>query len=290
MKSSARAEAIDLTEGIRAPRALLTRQQRWLADAPRLALRDLMPPAIVVALLLGAWELYVDLGGVDPLILPAPHAVARALYDSRALLWSNFLVTAEEVLLGIAAAITVALALALAIHFSRTLRRALYPLLVASQTVPIPIVAPVLVLWLGFGLLPKLSIVALIAFFPVVVTTLAGLESVDPDLIKLMRTFDAPPLRIFREVELPAALPGVFTGAKLAAVFAVIGALFAEWAGASSGLGYLFSVSMSQFEMAQAFACVVVLSAFAIALFALLSVFERVALPWAHQTTGETKR
>lgn len=289
MKTSAPAEAIELGEGIRAPGAF-TQSGRWLAGAPRLSIGDLVPPLIVIAALLGVWELYVDLGGADPLVLPPPHAIAQSLYSARGILWSNFLVTAEEVLLGIAVAVIAALALALTIHFSRTLRRALYPLLVASQTVPIPIVAPVLVLWLGFGLLPKLSIVALVAFFPIVVTTLAGLESVDPDLIKLMRTFDASTARIFREVELPAALPGLFTGAKLGAVFAVIGAVFAESAGANSGLGYLFTVSQSQFLMAQAFACVAVLSAFAIALFALLSVAERVALPWAHQSTGEPNR
>ncbi|MGO9902239.1 MAG: ABC transporter permease [Solirubrobacteraceae bacterium] len=290
MKSSPPAEAIELAERIPSPGALLSWPRRRLSAAPRLALRDLLAPAIFVLVLLGAWELYVDLGGADALILPPPHAIASSLMNSRALLWNNFLVTAAEVLLGIAVAIGAALALALTIHFSRTLRKAIYPLLIASQTLPIPIVAPVLVLWLGFGLLPKLSIIALVAFFPVVVTTLAGLDSVDPDLIKLMRTFDASKLRIFREIELPAALPGVFTGAKLAAVFGVIGAVFAEWAGASSGLGYLFIESMNQFLMARAFACVAVLSAFAIALFALLSAAERLALPWAYKPTGEPQR
>ena len=241
--------------GRRDPLARVAVADRWRARSITFLTgrraRDLIAPVALVALLLGAWECYVDLGGADPLILPAPHAIASSLYVDRALLWRNFLVTAEEVLLGMAVAIAAGLALAILIHFSAILRRALYPLLVASQTLPIPVVAPVLVLWLGFGLLPKLSMVALVAFFPIVITTLAGLESVDPDLIKLMRTFDASPLRIFREVELPAALPGLFTGAKLAAVFAVLGAVFAEWAGASSGLGYLFNVSLPQLLMAR---------------------------------------
>ena len=141
--------------------------------------------------LLGAWELYVDVGGADPLILPAPHPVAKALYTDRSLLWSNFLVTAREVLLGIALAAAAGLAFAVAIHFSPTLRRAVYPLLVASQTVPVAMLAPVLVFWLGFGILPKLVVIALVSFFSIVVTTLAGLAAVDPDLLKLMRTFDA---------------------------------------------------------------------------------------------------
>ena len=145
----------------------------------------------LLAVLIGAWELFVDTGGAGPLILPSPHAVAASLYDDRALLWSNFLVTAEEVLLGILVAAVAALALAVAMRFSDTVRRAVYPLLIASQTIPIPMLAPVLVLWLGFGLLPKLIVVALVSFFSIVVTTLAGFAAVDAELIKLMRTFDA---------------------------------------------------------------------------------------------------
>ena len=243
---------------------------------------------VLLALLAGAWEAYVDLGGADPLILPAPHAVAHALYIDRALLWRNFLVTAEEIVLGILVAATAAFALAVALHFSRrTLRPAVYPLLVASQTVPIPMVAPLFVLWLGFGILPKLVVIALVAFFPIVVTTLAAFASVDADLIKLMRTFDASRARTFRLLELPSALPGVLTGAKIAVVVAVIGAVFAEWAGASKGLGYLFAQSVPQVLTARAYAAVVILSAFAIVLFALLTLAEHLAVPWAYRRQGE---
>jgi putative hydroxymethylpyrimidine transport system permease protein len=242
---------------------------------------------LVVVVLLGVWELYVDLGGAAPLILPPPHAVARSLYDDRGLLFSNFLVTAEEIVLGMIVAAVAALVLASLMHFSATLRGALYPLLVASQTIPIPMLAPVLVLWLGFGILPKLVVIALISFFSIVVTTLAGFAAVDPDLIKLMRTFDASRRRVFWLVELPSALPGVFTGAKIAVVVAVIGGLFAEQAGASAGLGYLFDQSINQLLTARAYAAVFVLSAFAIALFALLTLAEHLAVPWAYQPTGE---
>jgi len=246
-----------------------------------------LPAALLLVALLGIWELYVDLGGADPLVLPPPHDVAKALYDDRSLLWSNFLVTAEEVLLGIIVAAVAALALAIAIHFSATLRRAVYPLLVGSQAVPIPVFAFVLVLWLGFGLAPKLLVVALVTFFPIVVTTLAGLARVDPDLLKLMRTFDAPRLRTFRHVEFPSALPGVMTGAKIAVAVAVIGAVFAELAGSNSGLGYIYQQSQNQLLMPRAYATVFVLSAFAILLFALLSLAERFALPWAYRPRGE---
>jgi len=244
-------------------------------------------PLALLVILLGAWELYVQLGGADPLILPPPHQIAKAIYTDRSLLWSNFLTTAEEVLLGILVASAAAIVLAIAIHFSRTLRQALYPLMVASQTIPIPLIAPLLVLWLGFGIAPKLMVIALVSFFPIVVTTFAAFAAVDPDLLKLLRTFDAGRRRTFWHVELPSALPGVLTGTKIAVVVAVIGAVFAELAGSSGGLGYLFQQSEAQLLMPRAYAAVVILSLFAVALFALLSLGERLAVPWAHQPRGE---
>jgi ABC-type nitrate/sulfonate/bicarbonate transport system permease component len=213
--------------------------------------------------------------------------VASALYDDRGLLWSNLQTTAGEILAGIAVAGTIAFALSVVIHFSGTARRALLPLLIASQTLPIVIVAPLLILWLGFTFVPRLLVITLVAFFPLVVTTLAAFEAVDPDLIKLMRTFGASRLRTFRLIELPAVLPGVFTGAKLAAVFSIIGAVFAEQAGATHGLGYLLTIAVNQFLVPEAWAAVTVLSLFAIALYVLITLLERRAVPWAHQTKGE---
>jgi ABC-type nitrate/sulfonate/bicarbonate transport system permease component len=180
-----------------------------------------------------------------------------------------------------------ALLLASVMHFFLTLRRAFWPVLIASQTIPIPMLAPVLVLWLGFGILPKLVVIALVSFFSIVVTTLAGFAAVDPELIKLVRTFDMPRRQVFFSVELPSALPGVFTGTKIAVIVAVIGAVFAEQAGANSGLGYLFEQSIPQLLTARAYAAVVVLSLFAIVLFALLTVAERLTVPWAYQPIGD---
>lgn len=256
--------------------------------APLTRLVRPLPALLALAAFLGAWELYVDLGGVDPLVLPPPHAVASALFHDRGLLWSNLKTTAGEILVGIAVATSIAFLLSVAIHFSRTVRRTLLPLLIASQTLPIVIVAPLLILWLGFNFVPRLLVIALVAFFPLVITTLDALESIDPDLIKLMRTFDASRLRTFREVELPAVLPGLFTGAKLAAVFSVIGAVFAEQAGATHGLGYLLTIAVNQFLVPEAWAAVAVLSIFAIALFALLSLLERRLVPWAFQPKGDS--
>ncbi|HSC02731.1 MAG TPA: ABC transporter permease [Solirubrobacteraceae bacterium] len=250
--------------------------------------RQAWPAALLLVALIGIWELYVDLhGDTFSLILPAPHQVAKALYTDRGLLWSNFLVTAKEVLLGILLATAVGVVLAVAIHFSPTVRRAVYPLVVASQAVPVVVFAPVLAFWLGFGLLPKLAVIALVSFFSIVVTTTAGFAMVDPDLIKLMRTFDASRLRTFRHVELPTALPGVFTGVKIAVAVSVIGAVFAEWNGSNSGLGYVILQSLPQLLAARGVAAVVILSVFAIALFSLLALAERIALPWAYHDREE---
>ncbi|MGH2871348.1 MAG: ABC transporter permease [Solirubrobacteraceae bacterium] len=266
----------------------LTGMARW--GVLRTVRVSVIPALAVILALLGAWELYVDLGGVDPLVLPPPHAVFSSLYTDRALLWSNFLVTAREIVLGILVAMAAGLAMAIAIHFSPGLRRGLYPLLVASQAVPVPMLAPVLALWLGFGIGPKLVVIALVSFFPIVVTTLAGFAAVDPELLKLMRTFDASRLQTFRRVELPAALPSVFTGTKIAIVVAVIGAVFGEWLAANAGLGYLFEQSVAQLQPARAFATTAVLCALSIGLFALITVAERRLLPWAHQAKIEGDR
>jgi len=248
-------------------------------------MRSLWRPALLLVALLAAWQAYAKLGGVDDFLLPAPSEIAQALWDDRALLWHDFRVTAGEVLLGIAVAIAAGVACAVALHFSRTLRRTTYPLLVASQTIPIVVIAPLLVVWLGYGLAPKLAIVGLICFFPVTVTTLDGLSGVDPELRKLMRTLDASPFQSFRRVEAPSALPSLFSGAKIAVAVAVIGAVLAEQAGSSEGLGHLILQAIPQFETARAYAAVVLLSAFAIALFGALSLAERLLIPWAHRTT-----
>lgn len=254
------------------------------------ALLRWLPALAIVAALVAAWQLYATHGSVDSLLLPSPAEVADALWDDRALLWDNFKVTAGEVLLGIAAAAAAALACAVAIHLSPTLRRAIYPLLVASQTVPIPLVASLLVVWLGFDLAPKLAIVGLVSFFPIVVTTLDALAAVDPERERLMRTLGASRLRTFRFVEAPAALPGLFSGAKIAVAVAVIGAVFAEQSGSDAGLGRLVQQAVPQLLTARAWAAVLILSAFAVALFGLLSLVERRVLPWAFETRGGRTR
>jgi len=249
-------------------------------------LRRAAGPLLILAALLAAWEAYARSGAVDELLLPAPTQIAAALWDDRALLLENLWVTGREVALGILVALVAGVVLAVALHFSAVLRRAVYPLLVASQAVPVVIVAPLLVVWFGFGILPKLVIIALVCFFPIVVTTLDALAAVDPDQRKLMATLDASRWEAFRWAEAPAALPAALSGAKIAVAIAVIGAVFAEYAGSSEGLGHLILQSIPQLETARAYAAVVVLATFAVLLFALLSLAERRLVPWTHRSEG----
>jgi putative hydroxymethylpyrimidine transport system permease protein len=253
--------------------------------------RRVLPPLAIVVALLGAWELaaqwdlLADALGIEPFLVPAPSEIAEALWEDRELLAEDGWVTLQEVLLGFALAVFAGVLLAIPLHLSATLRSAFYPLLVASQTVPIIVIAPILVVWFGFGIGPKLAIIALICFFPITVNTLDGLRSVDPDLVKLMRTLDAGRWQIFRRVEAPTALPYFFSGAKIAVAVAVIGAVFGEWAGSDSGLGHLMLQASAQLLTARLFAAVVVLSAFAIGLFWLLSALERRVAWWGPRGT-----
>jgi NitT/TauT family transport system permease protein/putative hydroxymethylpyrimidine transport system permease protein len=246
--------------------------------------RVALPFAAVVALL-GLWEILARTGALADLLdineaarellVPAPSQVAESLWEDRDLLADNGWVTLVELLLGFAISVVVGVFFAVAMHLSDTLRRAFYPLLVASQTIPIVAIAPVLLIWLGFGIGPKLAVIALICFFPITVTTFDGLRSVDPAAIRMMRTLDAGRVAILRRLELPAALPYFFSGAKVAIAIAAIGAVFGEFVAADDGLGNLIKEAHAQLLTARVFAAVTVLSAITIGLFALLSALER---------------
>jgi putative hydroxymethylpyrimidine transport system permease protein len=243
-------------------------------------------PILLLAALIGAWQLAATSGAIatalhlEPFLVPSPTQIATSLWENRSLLAENAWVTLREVLLGFGCALITGLAFAVALHLFETLRRAFYPLIVASQAIPIPAIAPILIVWFGFGIEPKLVIVALICFFPIAVNALDGLRSIDPEATKLMRTLDASRWQIFRRLEAPTALPYVFSGAKIAVAVALIGAVFAEDAGANSGLGFLIQQDINQLETARVFASVTLLAAIAVALFGLLAFAERRVLTW----------
>jgi len=236
--------------------------------------------ALLIAAVVGVWQWVASLGSVDDLTLASPAEVWRAFGDDGSLLLDNARVTLVEVLAGLGIAIAAGVGFALAMHLSRTLRDAAYPLLVASQAIPIVVLAPIFVLAFDYGIGPKLAIVALICFFPITVNVLDGLRSVEADHLKLMRSFGASRLRTLRSVELPAALPFFFSGLRVAASVSVIGAVFGEWAGADEGLGRLVLLGNNQLQTPRVYAGVVLLTLMAVSLFALVSLVERVACPW----------
>ena len=247
--------------------------------------RRLLPTLLLIALL-AAWQLAADSGaladllGLESFLVPSPAEIGESLWQSRGLLAENAWVTLQEMLLGLAIALAVGVALAFLMHLSGIVRDTFNPLMIASQTVPILVLAPILVIWLGFGIWPKAVVVALVCFFPIAVNTLAGLGSADPEAAKMMRTLDASRRQILWRVETPTALPQFFTGARLAVVIAPIGAVFGEWVGASSGLGHLILQDNAQLETARLFAAVVVLSVMAMALFALTALAQRRIVTW----------
>jgi putative hydroxymethylpyrimidine transport system permease protein len=243
-------------------------------------------PATLLGLLLGAWQVAASTGAIaealdlEPFLVPSPAEIASSLWENRALLAENAWVTLREMLLGILCALVVGIGFATVMHRWRALRDAAYPLVVASQTIPIVVIAPILVVWFGYGITPKVVIVALICFFPITVSALDGLRSVDPDALKLMRTLDGSRWQRFVRVEAPSALPSVFTGTKIAVVLAPIGAVFGEWVGGSAGLGHLILTDNGNLEVAREFATVVVLSAMALALMGLTALAERRVVSW----------
>jgi putative hydroxymethylpyrimidine transport system permease protein len=227
---------------------------------------------------LGAWELYVRVRGIPDYLLPAPTDIAATLWDERSTLADQALVTLREMVIGLAAAVAAGLGSAIILHRSDTLRRAVYPLLVASQSVPVVAVAPILVIYLGFGLAPKVLIVALVCFFPVTVATLDALRAVDPEYRRVMRTLNASPRRIFWHVEMPFALPGAFSGTRVAASYSAVAALFAEYAGGSGGLAESMRNGL---DTPLVGAAITLLALMSMGLFALVTLAERLALPWS---------
>jgi putative hydroxymethylpyrimidine transport system permease protein len=252
----------------------------------RESIRVWLAPLVLLAALLGAWQLAASSGAIasalhlEGYLVPSPAEIGKSLWENRGLLAENAWVTLREVLLGFACAIVAGLSIAVGLHLSGTVRRASYPLLIASQTIPIIAIAPILVIWFGYGIGPKLALVGLVCFFPIAVNTLDGLRASDPEAAKLMRSLDASRWQILRRVELPGALPYAFSGARIAAVFTTIGAVFGEWAGSSAGLGHLMLQDNAQLETARVFAAFAVLSAIALALFGLVALAERRVVTW----------
>ena len=256
------------------PRAGLRRamiRRAWSHGAPAVA---------VVVVVLAGWQIYVEVSSISPVTLPSPWRVLREGREDAGVIARHARVTLGETAAGLTVSIALALALGTLIDFSAPLRRALYPLLVASQTIPIVAVAPLLIIWFGFGMAPKIIVVTLYTFFPIVVGFAAGLASVDRESLNLMRTFGATRWQTYRYVKVPASLPSLFTGLRIGATYAVVGAIFGEWAGAVEGLGVYMQVTKNAFRTDLLFAAIVVTAVLSFAIFALVLLAERWLVPW----------
>lgn len=248
--------------------------------------RYLLPVLLVLALL-GLWELACWHWRIPDWLLPPPSQIMRAAVEARGILAPHIWQTLLETWLGLFLALFTGLLLAVIVDVSPVLRRAVYPLLVVSQTVPIIAIAPLLVIWFGYGLLPKVLVVALVCFFPIVVSTADGLRAADPDLISLLRTMGAGRYQIFRKVRVPGAMPGFFSGLKIAITYSVIGAIIGEWVGASGGLGVFMLRASNSFRTDWVFAAIGTVSVLSLLLFLVVTVLERVALPWFYSVARE---
>lgn len=254
---------------------------------PRLYLTRYGPAVLITIAGVALWQVIIWLGHVPEYLIPSPSEIAADMKTDWPVLEPALLVTLKEILIGFLISAAAGVGLAVVLHMSNTLRRAFYPILIGSQTVPIVVLAPILVIIFGYGILPKLIIVALICFFPIVVNGIDGLRSVDEDLIRMMRTLHGTRWSIFKRVEFPAALPSFFSGMRIAATFAAIGAVFGEWSGSSQGLGYVMLAATPNLLTARIFAAIVFLTAVALMLFGVVSLLERILVPWAPKGTAQ---
>ena len=240
-------------------------------------------PALVLAVaLLALWELYVRAGNVSVQVLPSPIAIIQALFNNWSIIYDNTLQTLLETVLGLTIAAILGIHLAILLDISSRMRRAVYPLLITSQTIPIIALAPLLLIWIGYDIRPKLIVVTLYCFFPIAVATVDGLASAEPELIKLLHSMRATRWQILRLVRLPGAMPAFFSGLRIAAAYSVIGAIFGEYVGAEKGLGIYMQKAANSFATINVFAAILVTTILSLLLFGLVSIMERIALPWYH--------
>ncbi|HEY3335321.1 MAG TPA: ABC transporter permease [Candidatus Limnocylindrales bacterium] len=240
-----------------------------------------MPTIALVAGLLLAWEAYVRLAGVEPVVLPAPTRILGALWEYRDDAVRHALPTLLETVAGFALAVVLAIVAAVLMDRTPVVRRAVEPLLVTSQTIPIVALAPLFLLWFGFGLLPKVLIVVLVTFFPIVVSLLDGFRTAALDATDLLRSYGATDWQAFRKLRWPSALPAFFTGLRISVVYAVIGAVFGEYVGAREGLGIWMQLSQNSFRTDLVFAAIVVTSAISLVLYWGVGLLRRFVIPWA---------
>jgi NitT/TauT family transport system permease protein len=251
-----------------------------MARSRRLLIADRITTPLIYLALVAAWEAGTRYFKVPGWILPAPSSIAAVGWEWAPELASNSLVTLRETLVGFVLALVMSVPLAVLIAFAPLARRVLYPILLGLQSIPKVALAPLVILWLGIGEWPKIVIVVLVCFFPILVNVIAGLEAAPRNMLDLMRSLTATRLTIFRRLRFPVALPHLFTGCKIAITFAVIGSVIGEFVAAQDGLGYLILTSTAQSLTPLAFAALLVLTVLSVVLFYLIEVIERRFVTW----------
>jgi putative hydroxymethylpyrimidine transport system permease protein len=244
--------------------------------------RGILSPLLILLCGLGLWEAGVRVYETPHYILPTPSAIVTTLVDKRATLGRHTLVTLQEMLLGFGLAVSVGGVLAVLMFEIPMLERALYPYVIGSQTVPVFAIAPLLVLWLGYGIMSKVLMAAIIVFFPIVLNTLDGLKAADADIVSLLRVMRASRWQLLRKAQLPAALPFMLSGAKIGISISTIGAVIGEWVGARAGLGRLMLDANSQLQVSLVFAAIICLTLMGLVLFGLMTLIERWLTPWRY--------
>ncbi len=242
------------------------------------ALRRWAPPAVTVVALIAAWQLYTTISGIESWLLPSPRDVFAAASEQRTVLGAQVAATARLTLLGFTAGAAIGLLVAVALHLVPVLRAAVYPLLVVSQNIPIIAIAPLLVVWLGFGIAPKLVVIVLVCFFPVAVATLDGLRRGDPVIADYLLMSGANRRQLFTTLQWPSALPAMFSGLKIAATYSVFGAVISEWIGGDQGIGRYMIVQKSAFRADRLFVAIAIVVALALLIFGLVVLLERITV------------
>ncbi len=242
--------------------------------------RDFVPPIALIVILIIGWFFVAKVSGFSSFILPTPVDVVKAGWETRDLLLNAVSVTLLATGIGLSLALVAGVGIAALIDFWPLAHRALYPILVVSQTIQILAIAPILIIWFGFGVMPTILIVVLFCFFPLAISTADGLTSSDPELIALLRAMGANRRQIWRMVRLPSALPSFFSGLRLAVTYSVVAATIGEWVGGSPGLGLYMLKSKNALATDQVFVAMFITSLLSIGLFMLVYGIERVALPW----------
>lgn len=238
-------------------------------------------PAMAIIILVAIWQGMTVLLDIPKYILPSPYDILLSLMESKGILLSHSWTTIYEAVVGFIISVAFALLIAIIMNQWRLLKNILYPILVVSQTIPIIAIAPLIIIWLGFGSLPKIVVVVIVCFFPISVSVVEGLSMVDVELINLMKVMGAKPWQIFFKVKWPSSLLSFFAGLKIAATYSIMGAVIGEWLGAQKGLGIYMTRAMSSFRTADLFAAIFLVVILSVGLFKLVEVVGRRMMPWS---------